>query len=120
DARITRISPQATASVGARAGDPLPLNPKWTASLVADQRIPLSADLEAAFGGTLRYEAKKFTAYPGSSPDVNVRLPSITTVDLRAGLRRGNVHLQLRAENIFDRNGVINSLTTGATLPSNA
>lgn len=120
DARITRISPQATASVGARAGDPLPLNPKWTASLVADQRIPLSADLEAEFGGTLRYEAKKFTAYPGSSPDVNVRLPSITTVDLRAGLRRGNVHLQLRAENIFDRNGVINSLTTGATLPSNA
>lgn len=120
DARITRISPQATASVGARAGDPLPLNPKWTASLVADQRVPLAADLEAEFGGTLRYESKKFTAYPASRPDVNVRLPSITTVDLRAGLRHGNYHLQFRAENIFDRNGVINSLTTGATLPSNA
>lgn len=120
DARITRISPQATASVGASAGDPLPLNPKWTASFVADQRVPLSADLEAEFGGTLRYEAKKFTAYPGSRPDVNVRLPSITTVDLRAGLRHGNFHLQLRAENIFDRNGLINSLTTGAALPSNA
>jgi hypothetical protein len=40
-------------------------------------------------------------------------------VDLRAGLRRGPYHLQVRAENIFDRNGIINSLTTGATLPSN-
>ncbi|RYY24884.1 MAG: TonB-dependent receptor [Sphingomonadales bacterium] len=120
DARIARIGAQASASTGAQNGDPLPLTPKWTASVIVDHRIPLSSKVEAELGGTLRFESHKYNSYPGDATDLNVKLPEITTVDLRAGVRFDNYRLQLRAENIFDRNGFVNSLTSGAGLPSYA
>jgi len=120
DARITSIGTQASASVGAVAGDPLPLTPRWTTSVVADQRIPLSPGVEGEIGATLRFESHKYNSYPGDATDINIKIPEITTVDLRAGVHFDNYRLQVRAENIFDRNGYVNSLTSGAGLPSRA
>lgn len=118
EARLTSIDSGVTATIGAAEGDPLPLTPRWTAAVVADQRIPLGNDVEGQLGATLRYQSHMFNAYPGSMLDVNVRLPEFTTVDLRAGVRVQRYQIQLRAENIFDENGVTNLSTPGPGAPS--
>lgn len=122
DARISSIDPAASAVLGAVKGNALPGTPDWTAAAVIDQTIPLSATVDAMLGGTLRYEAQRPTSYPASALNVNIDLPSITTVDLRAGIRFNNYTLQLRAENLLDKNGLTASQTSrlfpGQVVPS--
>jgi outer membrane receptor protein involved in Fe transport len=118
DARIVSIDPGAATTIGAAAGDPLPLTPRWSAAAVLDQAIPLGDELDGQLGATLRYQSHMFNAYPGSLQDVNLRLPSITTLDVRAGLRFQRYQLQFRVENMFDRNGVTNIATPAIGAPS--
>ena len=120
DARITAVDPGVTALIGAAAGDPIPQTPRWTLSATADQLIPLGADLQGQLGATVRMQSHKYTSYPASVSNPNVRLPEVTTVDLRAGIRYQRYQLQLRAENLFDRNGVINYVPAGAGAPAAA
>lgn len=120
DARIIDIDLQASTQLGAQKGDPLPLTPEWTSAVIADQSISLSSDLEGQIGATLRFESHKFNSYPDDSSDANVKIPGITTLDLRVGLVYRDYRLQFRAENIFDRNGIVNSLASGPGLPSRA
>ncbi|MDT9597378.1 TonB-dependent receptor [Sphingosinicella rhizophila] len=107
DARITEVDPGVTAVIGAADGDPIPQTPRWTASATADQLIPLGEDLQAQVGATIRLQGSKYTSFPGSISSPNIKLPGITTVDLRAGLTYRRYQLQLRAENIFNERGVI-------------
>ncbi len=120
DARITRVDPGVTALIGAAAGDPIPQTPRWTVSATADQLIPLGDDLQGQLGATVRMQSHRYTSYPNSVSNPNVRLPEITTVDLRAGVRYQRYQLQLRAENIFDRNGIISYTSAGASAPAEA
>lgn len=118
DARITSIDAQASVSVGAVKGDPLPLTPNWTTSVTIDQRVPMANGVDGELGATLRYEADKYNSYPAAVPDVNVKLPDIATLDLRAGVHFDKYRVQIRAENVFDRNGFVNALTSGPGLPT--
>lgn len=120
NARITQVDPGVTALIGAAAGDPIPQTPRWTVSATADQRIPLGGDIDGQVGATVRMQSHKFTSYPGSVSNPNVRLPDVTTVDLRAGLRYQRFQLQVRAENLFDRNGIINYVSAGPSAPAAA
>ncbi len=117
NARITAIDPTAQATLGAKSGDKLPLTPGFTVATFADQSIPLSDTLVASIGGTLRFESDKPSSYPGYFLNPNVKIPSITTIDLRAGLEIGQRYgLQLRVENLLDVEG-ITSLATNAIYP---
>ncbi|MDT9597374.1 TonB-dependent receptor [Sphingosinicella rhizophila] len=116
NARVTRIDPGPAAYLGAANGDKLPLTPEWTAAAYADQIFALSDGIYGTVGATLRHESDKPSSFPGSALNPNVQIPSITTLDLRAGVRFDGYMVQLRAENIFDSNG-FTSVTTGKVVP---
>lgn len=108
NSRLAEVDPGVTAYIGAVAGDPIPQTSRWTASATLDQLIPLGGDLQGQLGATFRYQSHRFTSFPGSVTDPNIRLPGRTTFDLRAGLSYRNYQLQIRAENITDRRGIAN------------
>lgn len=111
DARIDRVDPGVRASVGAASGDRLPLTPDWTVSVLADQAIPLGSDLQGNVGATLRFRSDLPSSFPGAVTDPSVKIPSVTTVDLRASVKFSRFDLQVRAENILNAYG----FTTAAT-----
>jgi iron complex outermembrane receptor protein len=114
DARISNIDPAATAVMGARSGDQLPLTPDWTVSMTADHQVPFSEKVQGNLGGTLRFRSDMPNSFPGSLLDPNLKLPSLTTLDLRASVTFDKRYtLQLRGENIFNTYG-LTSATTGA------
>jgi outer membrane receptor protein involved in Fe transport len=61
-----------------------------------------------------------YTSYPSSVTAPNVKLPSITTVDLRAGLSFGSYQLQLRVENVLNERGLINYAPGSPGVPATA
>lgn len=107
NARLTQIDPEASATLGAVAGDKLPLTPDWTASLLADHRIPLSESMEGTLGGTFRYQSSMPAGFNGDPLNPNIKVPGFATVDLRGGINfsGGAYSLQLRADNIFNKLG---------------
>lgn len=109
--RLIDVDPGVTAYIGAAAGDPIPQNPRWTASATLDQSIPLGTDIEGQLGATFRYQSHRFTSFPGSLSDPNLRLPGRTTFDLRAGLSYRTYQFQLRVENVTDRKGIANYMS---------
>jgi iron complex outermembrane receptor protein len=124
DAHVAQISAGATQAIGAFKGDPLPLTPKWTMSAIADQRIPLSEGVDGLVGATLRYQSTMTNSWSQSPTNIDVKLPAITTVDLRAGVRVQRYRLQARVQNLFNRNALTNYQTVllfaGQGLPSQA
>ncbi len=116
NARITEISPAATATIGAVAGDKLPGTPDWSGSLLVDQRIPLSENVEATIGATLRFQSDTPSSYPGNPLDTGIILPGFETLDLRGGVSFGNYSVQLRAENLFNTLAFL-SATTNRVFP---
>ena len=123
-ARISKIDPVAAASLGAKSGDELPLTPSWTVAAFADQKIPFSDTVKGSVGATIRLQSDMPSSYPGYALNPNIKIPSITTVDLRAGLEMSPVSFQLRVENLFDKLGytslATNALYAGQPVPTNA
>ncbi len=56
----------------------------------------------------MRFPAEMFTSYPSSVTAPNVKLPSIGTVDLRAGVSLRQYLVQFRVDNVLNEFGVIN------------
>lgn len=102
NARLTQVDAGVRTSVGAAAGDRLPLTPRFTLALIPEYRVPIGRDLNLNVGATLRHRSSMPSSYPGAFLNPNIRVPSATTLDLRAGLDIRNFTVQLRAENIFD------------------
>ncbi|HZG47077.1 MAG TPA: TonB-dependent receptor [Allosphingosinicella sp.] len=102
DARLARVDPGVTTSVGARAGDALPLTPKFTLAMIGDYRMPLGESTNLNLGATFRHRSKMPSSYPGSILNPNIEVPSATTIDLRAGVDFRNFTIQVRADNVFD------------------
>ena len=113
NSRLTQVDPGVTAIAGAAAGDRIPQTPRWTTSATLDQLVPLAGDMQGQLGATLRYQSDRVTSFPGSLTDPNVRLPSNTTIDLRAGLKLRNYQVQFRVENVTDH-VTVSSYVTGA------
>lgn len=111
NSRLTQVDPGVTAFAGAAEGDRIPQTPRWTASASLDQLVPLAGDNQGQLGATIRYQSDRVTSFPGSLTDPNVRLPSSTTIDLRAGLKRRDYQLQFRIENVTDHVAVASYVT---------
>ncbi len=112
NARLTDVPAGVTASIGARAGDKLPLTPAFTTSIIGDYEAPLSGDMTLTMGGTLRFQSDMPSNYPGDALNPSLKLPSFETVDLRAGLAFGRFTLQVRGENLFNRLGFTSASTS--------
>jgi outer membrane receptor protein involved in Fe transport len=109
NARLTSILAGVTAVTGAKVGDKLPLTPNYTVALTADQRMPLSDSATGFVGTTLRFQSDMPNNYPSSSPALQPKkLPSITTVDLRAGVDFARYSVQLRVQNLLNEHAVTN------------
>lgn len=106
--KVKQVAPDVAAVIGAAVGDPFPLTPKWTGSGTADYSFRLSEDLLVNFGGTLRYVGgRRNSAFPGAVITGNVRLPSYTMIDLRAGVTVADRYkLTARVENITNSQGI--------------
>ena len=102
----------------------MPLTPSWTVAAFADQKIPFSGSVKGSIGATIRLQSDMPSSYPGYALNPNIKVPSVTTVDLRAGLEMSPVSLQLRVENLFDKLGytslATNALYAGQPVPTNA
>lgn len=105
DARVVEVDPGVQAVLGVRPKDRLPLTPDWTVSLIGDQTLPLAAGLDARVGTTLRFRSGMPNGFPKSAVDPDIRIPSLTTIDLRASVQTGEYSVQLRVENVFDSFG---------------
>lgn len=116
NARLLDVPASVTANIGAVAGDQLPLTPKWTVALIADQVVPLSDDIEATFGVTFRFRSEMPSGYPGDPLNVNVELPPMEVLDLRAGLEFEAFTVTARVENVLDEIA-FNGAQTNALFP---
>ncbi len=105
DPRMSRVDAGVQAYLGVQTGDKLPLTPDWTVAMIADQIIPMGDVLKGSLGATLRFRSDMPSSFPGSTTDPSIKIPSLTTLDLRAGLSFGKYSVQLRAENVTNAFG---------------
>ena len=63
------------------------------------------------------------SSFPGAFLDPNVKIPSLATIDLRAGIRFDRFDIQARAENVTNQFGISTIATSrlfpGQDVPSN-
>jgi len=118
NARIRKVDPGVSTSVGARSGDALPLTPAWTLAILGDQRIPMAGDMEATIGATLRFRSDMPSSYPGATLNPNIDVPSLTTLDLRAGMTFSSFQLFARVENLLDEAGLTSLATNYLVSPA--
>jgi iron complex outermembrane recepter protein len=117
NARITEVDAGVSANIGAVAGDRLPLTPEFTMALIGDYRLPLANGNELNFGSTLRFRSDMPSSYSNTVLNPNMKVPSATTLDLRAGINLSGFEVQARVENLFNAL-VINTLDTSFLSPA--
>jgi outer membrane receptor protein involved in Fe transport len=117
NARITEVDAGVSANIGAVAGDRLPLTPEFTMALIGDYRLPLANGNELNFGSTLRFRSDMPSSYSNTVLNPNMKVPSATTLDLRAGINLSGFEVQARVENLFNAL-IINTLATNFLSPA--
>ncbi|MBL8271494.1 TonB-dependent receptor, partial [Steroidobacter sp.] len=101
-----------------RAGDRLPFSAQWSGSLALDQELDLSSQYTAFFGGTATYLGARSGSFPPRATVSRVRVPSFTTLDLRAGVRTEGWTFSLFVRNATDARGILGAapeVASGAT-----
>jgi len=94
----------APAGMNAFAGDPLPYIPKWSASAGVDYDWAISSALQGFVGASWRYTGNRKSDFAE-----DIRLPSFSVFDLRAGIKDDAWTLSAFAKNVGDAR-VINSI----------
>jgi outer membrane receptor protein involved in Fe transport len=119
DAELTKATDPA---IGGLDGDPLPYVPDWSLNLNADYEWPVFSDWNGFVGGSVSYTGDR-------TPDFNVRtpsgdlkkVPSYTTVDLRAGVESERWLAQVYVKNLTNSHGITSILTIDpGNYPQNA
>jgi outer membrane receptor protein involved in Fe transport len=101
--------------VAGRAGDRLPLTPKWAGSLTADYDFDLGDDTRARLGFAWRYTGARDQYFPQSPR--NRRLGNYSTLNLTAGVSTGPVDINLFVRNLTNKYDFTSWLTpNGATV----
>lgn len=113
-AKLVSVAPDVTAVIGATAGDPLPLTPRWTASLTADYIIPLGGRADGDIGVTYQgLGGRRNSSYPADPTSGNVDLPGYQTVDLRCGVTVDKRYrFMVRVANLNNSDGILSYSTT--------
>jgi outer membrane receptor protein involved in Fe transport len=68
----------------------------------------------------MRFQSEMVTSYPASVAAPFKKLPSITTIDLRAGVSFGRYLAQFRVENVLNEQGIISYSPGSAGVPASA
>ena len=99
DAHLTQAAP----SLGAQAGDQLPNSALWTASLAADDSIPLSGSTALILGTSYQYRDRVESLYPGQDAAVyGYPEPPQNIVNAYSGFRTNGLSVRFYGTNIFN------------------
>lgn len=109
DATFTQDAPP----LGASAGDRLAYVPQWTYSLDGEYSWAIGS-ATAFVGGTYAYVGDRYTN-PGTNPTIEtyVKLPSYSTLALRAGFEQGRWKGEIYGTNITDERGITSYASSG-------
>jgi outer membrane receptor protein involved in Fe transport len=108
----------AIASVGALAGDALPYSPRWSGAASIDYDFAGFGGVTPSIGASVRHTGAQQAYYSqatGTNPG-DLRLPSYTFLDLRAGIRWEKWQLSVFAQNVTDKHAIL-TLTTEQANP---
>jgi iron complex outermembrane recepter protein len=111
NARISAISAGTSASIGAVAGDPLPLTARVTGAFTGDYVFSAVGGFEPSVGTTVAYRGLTHSSYPGALLNPDIEIPSYTTVDLRSAIKYKNYVLRFRVDNLLNKDGISSVIT---------
>jgi outer membrane receptor protein involved in Fe transport len=123
DAVLTEDIPQpagASTSLGLK-GDRIPGVPKFAANLSVQQDWDVGHGFSAYVGGSLVYTSSRLGDFPNIVPPDpaafgdRIKMPSMSYVDLRAGLYNNDWTLNLYVRNVGDNRAVAYASTRGGT-----
>ena len=127
DAKLTRSIDPTTSSVQrllGQAGDRLPYSAKFSGNLSMQQDFTLSDRLAAYAGFNVNYVGNRYGLFNQNSPSAifqRAKLPSYTTVDLRAGVTVDEAwRLDFYVRNLFDKIGFTSVNSRNGTAPPQA
>jgi iron complex outermembrane receptor protein len=108
DAVLTENMPS-TSSVVGKSGDRLPVSSRFTGSFSLQQEFALPNNISAFFGGSVSYVGRREGSFPSvlAVPARRQEFPAYATTDLRAGLSFEAWKIDLYANNVTDRRGVL-------------
>jgi outer membrane receptor protein involved in Fe transport len=106
--------------VGGLDGDPLPYVPEWSFGLNADYQWATGQSSLAYVGGSLGYTGDRTVDFNQRTPTGSIQeVDSYVTLNLRAGLHRGQWSLELYGKNLGNEEGVT-ALNAAGFLPNGA
>jgi iron complex outermembrane recepter protein len=94
-----------SSAVAGMAGDQLPYGSRWSGNVSLQQDFPISGQLTGFAGGDVSYVGDRLGPFQPVPP--RQTLPAYARTDLRAGLRFDTWTVNLFANNVTDRRGVL-------------
>jgi outer membrane receptor protein involved in Fe transport len=116
DAYLTQDS-GASSNAYASKGDKLPSVPKWSGTLTGDYRWDLSDTVTPFVGATVAYTGARYTDFVSDAASPRIKLPSFTTVDLRAGFTFETLTATAFVKNVGDSRGYTGMYVVGSGGP---
>ncbi len=114
EAKLTQAFP-ANSPVVAPVDERLPNSPRFSGNLSIDQEFPLSASMAGFVGGSVSYMGERIGVF--RSVAQRQELAAYASTDLRAGVRFDSWQVNVYANNIADKRGVIQG-GLGTFIPS--
>lgn len=108
-AEITKVDPAAAIAEG--KGDPLPNSAKWSGSLSAQYRTPVSGDWAMVLGATARFVGARHAYLRSNQTLKDWIMPHYTLVDLRAGMESPHFDVDLFVRNLTNKRAQLSALT---------
>ena len=108
EAKLTKQFPSSSTAVGA-SGDRLPDTSRFSAHMSFQQEFPLAREFRGFVGGALSYVGNREGTFASiySTPPVRQYYAPYAKTDLRAGVHYRDWTVNLFADNITDRRGVL-------------
>jgi iron complex outermembrane recepter protein len=88
-------------------GQRLPFSSRWSGNLSIDQEFPLSNRVTGFVGGDVSYVGSRSGNFQQSATPPPVTYPDYAKVDLRAGAKRDSWTVNVYANNVADKRGVL-------------
>jgi iron complex outermembrane receptor protein len=115
DAKLTQPFPP-TSTASGQSGDRLPYSSKFSANVAFDEEVPLTGAVTGFLAGSLSYVGNRDGVFGSPLAPQRQVFPAYAQTDLRAGVRVDSWTVNLFANNIADKRGVLTG-GLGTTFP---
>lgn len=109
DAYLTTDAP----GISAKAGDKLPDVPEFSGNVATDYDFPLTGEVDGVVGGNYQYQGSRRQDFISGLPAGQVRpgMPAYSTVNLHAGISRGDLAVEFFIKNVNNAYGITRLLS---------